>query len=73
VNVEGAIVGANEAFCACCNTAAKISSRSHALDGTQPAECRERDERALEELNATGTVQPYEKEFFRKDAAACPC
>jgi PAS domain S-box-containing protein len=34
-----------------------------------PAEWRERDELALREIKATGTVQPYEKEFFRKDGA----
>jgi signal transduction histidine kinase len=37
-----------------------------------PAEWRERDELALAEIKTTGTVQPYEKEFFRKDGARVP-
>jgi PAS domain S-box-containing protein len=37
-----------------------------------PAEWRERDEMARREINATGTIQPYEKEFFRKDGARVP-
>jgi signal transduction histidine kinase len=37
-----------------------------------PAEWRERDKLALGEIKATGIVQPYEKEFFRKDGARVP-
>ena len=37
-----------------------------------PAEWRERDQRALTEALATGVIQPYEKEFFRKDGSRLP-
>jgi PAS domain S-box-containing protein len=37
-----------------------------------PAEWRERDERVLAERKSTGKLQPYEKEYFRKEAAVCP-
>ncbi len=34
-----------------------------------PSQWRERDERATADLKSTGTVQPYEKEFFRRDGS----
>ena len=37
-----------------------------------PPEWHERDERAMASLKATGAVQPYEKEFFRKDGSRVP-
>ena len=37
-----------------------------------PAEWRERDEHATADLKSTGTVQPYEKEFLRKDGSRVP-
>jgi transcriptional regulator with GAF, ATPase, and Fis domain len=37
-----------------------------------PADWRERVERALAEVIQTGTVQPFESEFFRKDGSRVP-
>ena len=72
-NLEGAIVGANEAFLRMLQHGRDdlLSGRVRWTDLT-PTEWRERDERALAELKATGTAQPYEKEFFRKDGSRAP-
>jgi len=37
-----------------------------------PPEWRERDVRTLAELRSVGTVQPFEKEYFRKDGSRVP-
>jgi C4-dicarboxylate-specific signal transduction histidine kinase len=37
-----------------------------------PPEWRERDERALAEIGATGSAHPFEKEYFRKDGSRVP-
>src|SRR5439155_7592698 len=37
-----------------------------------PAEWRDRDARALNDLKQAGTAQPYEKEFFRKQGNRVP-
>jgi PAS domain S-box-containing protein len=72
-SLEGAIVGANEAFLRMVQYGREdlVSGRVHWTDLT-PAEWRERDERALAELNSTGTFQPFEKEYFRKDGSRVP-
>ena len=72
-NLEGAIVEANEAFLRMLQYGREdlVSGRVRWTDLT-PAEWRERDERAVAELKATGTVQPYEKEYFRKDGSRVP-
>jgi PAS domain S-box-containing protein len=69
-NLEGAIVGANEAFLHMLQYGREdlVSGRVRWTDLTPP-EWRERDERAVMELKGTGTVQPYETEFFRKDGS----
>jgi C4-dicarboxylate-specific signal transduction histidine kinase len=40
--------------------------------GLTPAEWRDQDERAVAELRSTGTFQPVEKEYFRKDGTRLP-
>jgi PAS domain S-box-containing protein len=72
-NLEGAIVEANEAFLRMLQYGRDdlISGRVRWTDLT-PTEWRERDERAVTELNGIGTAQPYEKEFFRKDGNRVP-
>jgi PAS domain S-box-containing protein len=72
-NLEGSIIEANEAFLRMLQYGRDdlISGRVRWTDLT-PTEWRERDERAVTELNGTGTVQPYEKEFFRKDGNRVP-
>ena len=37
-----------------------------------PPEWRDRDERSISEAKATGSIQPFEKEFFRKDGSRVP-
>jgi PAS domain S-box-containing protein len=37
-----------------------------------PPEWRERDERLMPELKASGTLQPFEKEYVRKDGSRVP-
>ena len=72
-NLEGAIVGANEAFLHMLQYGREdvVSGRLRWTDLT-PAEWRERDERAVGELRSTGTFQPFEKEYFRKDGSRMP-
>jgi PAS domain S-box-containing protein len=72
-NLEGAIIEANEAFLRVVQYGREdlVSGRVRWTDLT-PAEWRECDERAVTELNRTGTVQPYEKEYFRKDGSRVP-
>jgi PAS domain S-box-containing protein len=72
-NLEGAIGGANDAFLRMLRYGREdlVSGRVRWTDLT-PAEWCERDEHALAELKATGTVQPYEKEYFRKDGSHVP-
>jgi PAS domain S-box-containing protein len=72
-DVEGRILEANDAFLHMVGY-----DRGHLASGRMrwtdltPAEWRERDECARAELSSTGTVQPYEKEYFRKDGGRVP-
>jgi PAS domain S-box-containing protein len=72
-NLEGEIIEANEAF-----LQMEKYSREDIVSGRlrwtnlTPPEWRDGDERAVSELKSTGTFQPLEKEFFRKDGSRVP-
>jgi len=72
-NLEGRLIEANEAFLHLVEY-----SRENLLSGRvrwtelTPPEWRDADERAIAELKASGTFQPYEKEYFRKDGSRVP-
>src|SRR5262249_27177317 len=69
-NLEGAIVEANETFLHMLHYGREdiVLGRLRWTDLT-PAEWREQDECAVAELRSTGTFQPFEKEYFRKDGS----
>jgi len=71
--LDGAIVASNEAFIRMVQYDREdvASGRVRWTDLT-PTKWREHDERALAEIRATGSVQPYEKELFRKDGSRVP-
>jgi len=72
-NLEGSIIEANEAFLRMVQYSREdlLSGRLRWTD-LRPQEWRERGERALAELKATGATQPFEREFFRKDGSRVP-
>jgi PAS domain S-box-containing protein len=72
-NLEGAIVEANETFLHMLQYGREdiVSGRLRWTDLT-PAEWRAQDECAVAELRSTGTFQPVEKEYFRKDGSRIP-
>jgi PAS domain S-box-containing protein len=72
-NLQGAIVGANDAFLQLVQYSREdlVSGRVRWTDLT-PAELHARDQLALAELKETGSAQPYEKESFRKDGNRVP-
>jgi PAS domain S-box-containing protein len=72
-NLEGAITEANEAFLHMVQYAREdiTSGRVRWTDLT-PAEWRGHDERGVAELKASGILQPFEKEYFRKNGSRVP-
>ena len=72
-NPEGRIVEANEAFLRVVGYGREdvVSGRMRWRELT-PAEWRDADDRHVAELKATGTVQPYEKEYFQKSGSRVP-
>jgi PAS domain S-box-containing protein len=72
-DLEGRILEANDAFLYMLGYDREdlTSGRLNRTDLT-PAEWRDRDARTVEELKRMGTVQPFEKEYFRKDGSRVP-
>jgi PAS domain S-box-containing protein len=72
-NLEGAIVEANDAFLHMLQYGREdIDSGRLRWTDLTPSEWRVRDECAVAELRSTGTFQPFEKEYFRKDGSRMP-
>ncbi|AMA59085.1 ATP-binding protein [Bradyrhizobium sp. CCGE-LA001] len=71
--VEGRILEANDAFLRVVGYDREdlVSGRVHRTDLTPP-EWRERDRQTVAELKRGGTVQPFEKEYVRKDGSRVP-
>ena len=72
-DLEGRILEANDAFLRMGGYDREdlISGRLNRTDLTPP-EWRERDARTDAELKTIGAVQPFEKEYFRKDGGRVP-
>jgi PAS domain S-box-containing protein len=72
-NVEGRIIDANETFLKMVQWGREeIGSAGMRWTDLTPEEWRVRDELAVADLKATGTMQPYQKEYFRKDGSRVP-
>ena len=72
-NLEGRIVDANETLLKMVQWGRDdVGSAGMRWTDLTPAEWRARDEQAVADLKATGTVQPYQKEYFRKDGSRVP-
>jgi PAS domain S-box-containing protein len=72
-NFQGRIIEANEAFLDIVGYAREdlVSGRLRWMELT-PAEWRDADDQNIAALKAAGTVQPREREFFRKDGSRVP-
>jgi PAS domain S-box-containing protein len=72
-NLDGRILEANDAFLSMLQYGREdLVSGRVSWTGLTPAEWRAHDQRATADLKATGTAQPYEKEFIRKDGTRVP-
>ncbi|MET0499455.1 MAG: AAA family ATPase [Steroidobacteraceae bacterium] len=71
-DLDGRFIAANDAFLRMVQyDRADLDAGLRWVDMT-PADWREADAVVIEGLEATGTMQPYEKEFFRKDGTRVP-
>jgi PAS domain S-box-containing protein len=72
-DLQGRVIEANDAFLGIIGYDHEDLVSGHVRwTELTPAEWRERDIRTLAELKSTGTVQPFEKEYFRKDGSRVP-
>src|SRR5262249_16763296 len=70
---EGRILEANDAFLRIVGyNREDLASGSMQWRSLTPSELHDRDDRALAELRAVGSTQPYEKEVSRKDGTRVP-
>jgi PAS domain S-box-containing protein len=70
---EGRILEANDAFLRILGYEREdLVSDCVRWNEMTPPEWRELDKRTWTELNTTGTLQPFEKEYFRKDGSRVP-
>jgi PAS domain S-box-containing protein len=70
-DVQGRIIESNQAFLDILGYAREDLASLRWTELT-PVEWRDVDEQAFAELKATGTVQPREKEYFRRDGSRVP-
>jgi PAS domain S-box-containing protein len=72
-DLEGRIIEANDTFLRMvgCDREDLVSGRVRWADLTPP-EWRDVSARAVEEVKITGSLQPYEREYFRKDGSRVP-
>jgi PAS domain S-box-containing protein len=72
-NLDGDIIDANEAFLKMVGYGREdLVSGSVRWTDLTPPQWRERDNQAAAELKATGTIEPFEKEYLRKDGSLVP-
>jgi PAS domain S-box-containing protein len=73
IDLDGQIIEANDAFLRMVGYAREdlISGRMRWTDLTPP-EWRTGDAKRVEALESTGTLQPFEKEYFHKDGSRVP-
>src|SRR5262249_44722858 len=71
--LEGRIIEANDAYLRILGFDRDdlVSGRVRWTD-LIPPEWRDRDAQAMQEIKTTGTAQPFEREYFRKDGSRVP-
>jgi PAS domain S-box-containing protein len=71
--LDGSILEANDAFLSIIGySRADLEAGRVRWDALTPPEHRPADERAIQQLGATGTCQPWEKEYIHKDGHRVP-